>query len=343
MILATIATAFVVPARSQADIASPSYACSAKNSPVERIICSDPKLAAEDRLMARFYELARVSAFGNGPSNQPAVQRDWLKSRDKTCVKSSDTSECLRATYAERNEALALAVLFSHPDLALPELRRVDPEAAPMFEAIYLFARSKTMSAADRQRVIGLLQPYRETPGGWGEPADAVKSDEAFAEFVGVRSAGVGGETFRRAFPCAAVVRKPKLIEATEPRFGSNMDNFIFRSDCEDTLPPLPKFGTLVDKRISGLGDCGGGSIRFAYYLAFINATVAARLATPARLSKKAIKPFPRRRNVSSADISAALDELAAYYVRYGRARAEQSRPLARQMIYKMLDEAWQC
>ena len=126
-------------------------------------------------------------------------------------------------------------------------------------------------------------------------------------------------------------------------RFGSTMDSHVIRSDCEDVLPPLPKFTTLVARRGAGMSDCGGGTIRFAYYGAFANAAVGARVATGAQLRKKAGKPFPRRRNVTNAHIAAALDELAAYYVRYGRATPTRARPLARQMIYDLLEQAWQC
>ena len=298
--------------------------------------------------MARLYALAQVSAFGKGRSNQAARQREWLRTRNFLC-NGIDVKPGCDAAYAERNEELAVANLFTHPEIALPELRRIDPEAGPLFEAIYIYAKSPRLSGIDRQRVIALLQPYRNTPGGWGEPGDAVKGDAAFAEFVGVRSAGMPGtpgmlhERYGRVFPCAAAVRKPKLVEATAPRFGSNMDNFVIRSDCEDTLPPLPKFSAMVKKRGEGMTDCGGGSIRFAYYGAFANATLAARLATGSQLRKRPVKPFPPRRKVTNADISAALDELSAYYVRYGRATHAQARPLARQMIYNMLEQAWQC
>ncbi|HEY7006810.1 MAG TPA: hypothetical protein VH392_10075 [Sphingomicrobium sp.] len=249
--------------------------------------------------------------------------------------------------YAERNERLAIAILFDHPEVALPELRRLDPEGAGLFEAIYLYGRSAKLSDTDRARVANLLKPYAREDGesGWGEsdPPQAAKTDDDFAEFIGIRSAYLRGEADGRAFPCSAMVRKPGLIDATAPRFGSNMDNFVIASDCEDTLPPLPRFSALVRKRMDGMTDCGGGTIRFAYYRSFTNAALAARLATGSQLHRTAVKPFPRRRNVTSADTSAALDELASYYVTYDRASPAQARPLARQMIYEMLDEAWEC
>lgn len=330
-------------AQSRPQTSSPSFACTAGGSVVERIICADPKLAAEDRLMVRLYSFARISAFGRGESNQPAAQREWLKSRDEACATSHDPQKCLSSSYAERNERLALAVLFSRPEVALPELRRLDPEAAPMFEAIFLYSSSPKLGDAERRRVIALLERYATTPGGWGEPGAAVTSDAAFAEFIGVRSAGMTGENYGRAFPCAAMIRKPKLIEATEPRFGSTMDNFVIQSDCPDTLPPLPKFSALVEKRIAGMSDCGGGSIRFAYYRSFWNAALAARLATKAQLRAGRTKAIARRRNVTNAAVTAAISELSAYYQRYGRADTRQAPRLARKMIYEMLEQAWQC
>jgi len=343
--------------RAHAAPTSPSFACKPTNSAVERMICADPQLAAQDRLMARLYSLARVSAFGRGPSNQAAVQRPWLRSRNgcatslsKKGFDSKFTADCLNGIYAERNEGLAIAILFSNPDGALPEIRRLDAKAAGMLEAIYLYARTPRLSVADRERVIALLEPYASKTGDgeidWGAPmpADAVKSDRAMADFIGIRSAFL--ETGTRealAFPCAAFVRKPGLLEAIGPHFGSNMDNFVVQSDCEEMLPPLPKFSSLVSKRIDGMTDCGGGTIRFAYYRSFNTAVLAARLAAGSQLRNKPVKPFPRRRNVTSADTSAAVGELAAYYVRYGRASEAQARPLARQMIFAMLEESWEC
>jgi hypothetical protein len=339
LIVVACTSGFVGAPRGQAGTASPSFACAASRSSAERIICASPKLAGEARLMARLFAFAQVSAFGSGPSSQVAAQREWLKSRDACAARY----ECLASSYAMRNEQLALTVLFSHPEIALPELHRLDPEGAPMFEAIYLYANARHLTEADRRRVIELLQPYADTPGGWGEPSNAVKSDTAFAEFIGVRSAGMAGDRDGRAFPCAAAIRKPKLVDATGPRFGSNMDNFVIQSDCPATLPPLPRFSALVDKRMTGMSDCGGGSIRYAYYSELRNAALTARLATAAQLHNKPAKPFPHRRNVSNADTSAAVEDLSAYYIRYGRANARQARPLARQMIYNMLEQAWQC
>lgn len=331
-------------------------ACAAAESSLERTICADPKLAAEDRLMTKLYTFARVSALGRGPSNELHVQREWLGDRDKCAAPPVGAADhpvesvrnCLAESYAKRNEQLALAVLFSQPDLALPELRRLDPQAAGLFEAVYLYARSPKLSDRDRSRVVALLEPYAAKTGdagSWGEaaPANAAMSDDAFAEFVGIRSAYLLDDVPGRAFPCGALIRKPGLIDATGPHFGSSMDNLVIRSDCEDTLPPLPRFTSLVEKRGAGMTDCGGGTIRFAYYRAFSNDVDAARLATSAELHKKPVKSFPHRRKVMSADITAAVDDLAAYYVRYGRADKRQARPLARQMIYQMLDEAWQC
>lgn len=345
--LSAIAVGFVAVGVLHAQSNSPSFVCSANGSAVEQAVCSDSKLASEDQFMARLYALAQVSAFGQGPSNELAAQREWLKSREVCLHADRPPATCLAGPYAWRNEQLALAILFAHPEIALPELRRLDPQAAGMFEAIYLYSRSPRLSRGDQQRIVMLLRPYAAKSGeaNWGEPApeDAVKSDSAFAEFIGVRSAYLDGDSYGRAFPCAATVRKPKLIDATAPKFGSNMDNFVIQSDCEDTLPPLPRLTSLVEKRKKGMTDCGGGSIRFAYYRSFSNDVLAARLATSAQLRNKPIKPFPRRRNVSNADVAAAVDELTAYYVRYDRAGAQDARPLARQMILDMLDEAWQC
>jgi hypothetical protein len=339
---------FVGRGGSVAQTPAPSFGCHGNASPAEGAICSDPKLAAEDRFMARLYALSQVSAFGSGRSNEFAAQREWLRSRDYACRNADPT--CLVGMYQDRNERLAIAVLFSHPEVALPEIRRVDPDAAGLLQAIYLYARSGKLSEADRQRIARLLEPFAGPPGGVGsfDPVLAVKSDSAFAEFIGTRSAFLAGNSARQyapVFPCAAMVRKPKLVGATAPRFGSTMDSFIIYSDCEDTLPPLPKLSALVGRGMTGMHDaeCGGGTIRFGDYRAFANDAVAAQLATGSQLRNQRSKPFPHPRSVNSADISAAVNELTAYYVHYGRAGRSQARPLAQQMIFTMLNEAMEC
>ncbi|MGC6547664.1 hypothetical protein ACP0HG_27050, partial [Escherichia coli] len=77
------------------------------------------------------------------------------------------------------------------------------------------------------------------------------RSDRHFAAFLNVLGPYLDEPRLSgapRTLPCAAIVRHPKLLEATGPAFGSTLDNFIFRNDCRDTLPPLPSLDALQTK-----------------------------------------------------------------------------------------------
>lgn len=359
--------AFLVAAAAAAALQAPrpSFDCSAAATPVEIDICREPKLAAADSLMGRLFGEARVSAFGEGPSGELAVQRRWLGSRSAACRKPEreERVECLLRLYKARNRDLAVAALFRQPSIALPALYELDPEGAPLVEAIYLYsgegARADWKSkarAARRARIVGLLAPLvrrlasdeasygREilASDGIRTAGDALASDESFNAFIRVSSAYVEGEPVPRTFPCAAILRNPALIEASGSVFGSTLDAFILEPDCDETLPPTPGFDALVGRLVAGWPNCEG-TIRFAGYRGFSQEVLNARLATgPAAASLKP-SPLPRRKGVSQADVKAAIADLAGYYRRYRRASPAEAPSLAAERVTAVMSAAQQC
>src|SRR5262249_16587034 len=146
----------------------------------------------------------KVSAFGTGPSNMLATQRKWLADK-------CSTADCLRYAYPLRIQELAVATLFRDPELALPIIRRFDPDGAPMQEAILLIPNepvganwSSPAYAVKRARILALLQPYatrfrdNETfsfgrsmleAEGIVTAEDALKSENKLATFLKITSA----------------------------------------------------------------------------------------------------------------------------------------------------------
>jgi len=380
LLFVAVISAFTVspvsPAQAQAEApAGPSFSCSQAQSVIEKAICASPALSAADRQMAALYAAAGVSAFGKGPSNQLAVQRAALKEMGG-CAKPSGAqtvADCLRAAYARRNGALAVATLMVSPDLALSALRAADPAYAPVAEAVQIWASepkdadwTAASRARQRDRILERLRPFmtnlltkddqsfgREILADASGEAITVKriedvliSERHFAKFLNVLGPYLPEDdwlgrrpTGRRALPCAALVRHPALLAATEATFGSTMDNFVLDSDCAETLPPIPALDSLEKKLEKAWPSCEG-TIRFAAYRMFESAGLEARLGVVKHEGKAA---SPRRRGVSKTDVATARAELAAYYATYlGKAPATAA-AMADDAIGAILSNAQQC
>lgn len=344
----------------------PSFDCSRASTRVEKMICHDPSLAAADALMAKLFAATKISSFGEGPSNMVSGQRQWIKDRSAACkgLNPAKQPACLLNDFNERNEELAVAALFAEPELALSTLRSLDPAAAPLLEAVHLYAlerpgsdwRSPAMSEK-RVQLLQLLQPYAdrlrtEEGQSYGRDIlkdsniesadDALKSDGAFAMFVGIASAYIPDGPVPRPLPCAALVRNPNLIAMEEPRFGSTLDNFIVSADCPETLPPAPQLLELVDQINNHWPTCEG-TIRFAAYRTFGRAVDEALLGTGQKLPKGRSARVPSLTGVSRQKVEAAVTELTAYYQRYRRAPEQKARALATSSVRTLMDTGHNC
>jgi uncharacterized protein len=354
------------------DLSKPSFDCTQAKEPIAQTICGDPKLAEADAVMARLYMVARISAFGHGPSSELAAQRKWLKEREDCRVPDRrvypSRAECLRGRYADRNHELAVATLFAEPALALETLRKLDPEAAPLYEAIVDYANQARGSTwpmpAERPRILKLLQPSFDrfrTDGnlafgrdiladaGIKEPADALKSEDKFIEFLQIDSAYLQSDPIPHPLPCAAIIRRPKLLDASDAIFGSTLDNFIFNPDCADTLPPLPALDRLVKTINDTWPDCDG-SIRFSAYRMFGSTLNGARVAGAAEISDFAKSGgtrrnvrIPRLRAVSPSLASVSIAELSTYYQTYQRVDANAARVFATSKVHDIMAAGHGC
>ncbi len=344
----------------------PSFACSTAATPTEKAICADPKLGALDREMAQLFGLAKESAFGSGPSNQLAAQRAALQDM-RACKPPLVT--CLLDRYALRNQELAIAALPKAPATALPILRRGDPAFAPILEAVQLWSEapvdanwSAPERAQSRTRIAALLKPYliglqtnpdqsfgnsilRE-PGADGITVktidDLFRSDRHFAAFLNVLGPYLDEPKLSgapRTHPCAAIVRHPKLLDATGPVFGSTMDNFVFHNDCGDTLPPLPSLAALQTRLFRSWPECEG-TIRYMAYSSFNRDVDAARLGV---VEPGKAKPLPARKGVTKADLDGVERDLTAYYATYLHRAPAAAATMARGALSQLMTDAHQC
>jgi uncharacterized protein YecT (DUF1311 family) len=358
-----------------ANLVGASFDCGKAETKVEKLICSDPEIVAADATMAKLYDLAQMSAFGTGPSNQRAVQREWLAGRTAcTKARSAPSSEgqvfgpheCLRRGYRERNRELAVAILLSHPDAALSALREESPQTAPLYEALQLYltkpASAKWSDAAHRdtsKKISALLQPFyadlkNDANKGYGlnvlsdiaaTPYDAMESDAKLASVIAIISVHVSNDEGAASFPfpCSAIVQRPAMIGAAGPYFGSTLDNFLPWPDCRQSLPAQPRF-TALAKALNNYwkGDCGGGTIRFAYYRSHAQLQDAGRIGLPVELQQGSITRLGRK-GLDPKLVDAALAELADQYARYNRVSKGEAGKRARYWVGRLIATAGAC
>jgi uncharacterized protein YecT (DUF1311 family) len=354
---------------------APSFDCSKATAEIEKLICNDREIATADANMAELYALAQVSAFGRGTSNQLAAQREWLAGRTSCLTINAaraegDTSDgrtdCLASNYRERNRELAVAILTTHPDVALGVLRDDSQDIAPLYEALQLYltkpASAKWSDAAHwdkRDRIAALLKPYyadleTDDNKGYGlsvlsdiaaSPDAAMSSDAKMGSTFAIISVYVsnddGGTSVQ--FPCAAIVQRPAMISAAAPYFGSTLDNFLPPPDCEHSLPAQPRLNALA-KALNAFwtDDCGGGTIRFAYYRSYAQLEHSARIGLPVE-QKQARSTLLARKGLNSKLVTTAIAELADQYARYNGLSKPEAEKRARFWLGRMIADAGEC
>ncbi len=351
--LGLLALALVLMPLNRAFAAAPSFDCALARSVIEIEVCKDPVLSSSDSLMAELYFQAKTSAFRSGPSNQLSLQRAWVKDRqacltpEKAGFKSVRT--CLRSRYDARNHELAVATVMSDPPSGLKALDVLDPQAAPLYRAIRTYVRTPS----DKTGLIRLLSPYfsrmaSDQTQGYGrdiladekifKAQDILTSDHRFATGLKVISAYFDGDPL--TLPCEAVLTRPGLLETVQPIFGSTLDNFIPRTDCAATLPPVPKFDALVAQIYKTWPECQG-TIRFAAYRSFEAEVEAARIADGS--GKLRTKAAPRLKGVAPDAVTAATVELAEYYRLYRIFPLAKGQAMAFSSVQTMLAAGHAC
>jgi hypothetical protein len=370
LLVSGVALANAPPAHAQdRTSSSPSFACRPQQSVVASTVCRSRSLAAADREMAALYAANRVSAFGEGESNQLDGQRRTLRAMEDCATPSGKATidECLRATYDARNYALAIGAVMRAPELALPVARRLDPAFAPVLEAIVLWASepedtdwSAPSHAGRRSRILTLLRPVLSNllngensafgrdmlddatgAGVVTKVEDLLVSPDRLVGFLDVLGPLLpdGGGVGVRQIPCAAIVGHPKLLGATASIYGDQGDNRVFNTDCEAGLPPLPAFSALVKKLSAAWPGCEG-TIRYAAYRKYEVSIDTARLG---RTPHDAKLELPARDGVSTKDVAAARAELVVYYTRYLRKARPQAVQMAVDALGAVLTTAGQC
>lgn len=336
--------------------AQPSFDCTKAAGAVEKAICADPALSADDALMARLYAAARVSPFGEANSI-PAEQRQWL--RDRTACATPDrrtwasVGDCLAYYNRDRFLALAVAALFSRPDEALAALRKAEPGVAPIYEAILLWSSSEP-GAEPKERIGALIAPLLENPQdpeayrwgldmlreeGLGTTDKVLQSDASFASFLQHLVPYMDSGTYGLPLPCAALLKRPGLLAASEPLFGSSLDNGIMRPDCDVVLAPMPRFEALTQSLSRNWPDCDG-TIRFTFYRSYANAVDGAWLGEDPGDVGKRTEPAP---GASPDLVAGAIYDLSFAYRRDHGLAPPEARRLAERNVAAVLDAAGIC
>ncbi len=367
LLLAPIA--FAAGAASLARSEAPSFSCAAARTEVERTICANPDLSREDAVMARLYVAARRGARGDGQSSQGAAQIAWLRSRSG-CESGkpqgfASRAECLTAYYRDRNLELATAGLFSGREEAgeaLATLHRLDPNGAPLVEALTLFAIRPASSnwnspalKQDRARIAELIGTSfaklgTDTAQGYGREVlssegvssldDALKSPSNFAQMVKVLATYTQGARTPLLFPCELILHQPAMIELQQPLYGSSLDNFLPESNCAASLSPAPRLDALKVEIWKSWPECEG-SMRYLFYRSFKVRVDAALLGQPIvqAISKRRM---PQRNGISEQLVASVRNELAARYVAWGYTPGA-ARATARERLVDLLSAAHKC
>lgn len=131
--------------------AKPSFDCAAAASDVEKLVCSDPALAALDRRLAEVHARAKAAP-GADQARLAAEQRGWVKGRDD-CWKSVERSRCVSEAYMTRTVQLQL----DNGETPVPEAAAYDcDDNSKRFTVVYyndLDPKSAVVTWGDDQAI----------------------------------------------------------------------------------------------------------------------------------------------------------------------------------------------
>jgi uncharacterized protein len=316
--------------------------CAHAQGVVETAICADPKLVAADRTTAQLFALVSTDALGVGASAEPDAQRKWLAERDTECATKTtyEITACLRQEFDARLSLLAVAALIRAPEPALAELRRQDPVHAPLHEALWRMATMPTGSART-DAVAALIGPMFEqvrTAGkqtddpdhGGGaitvamlgsmrtarDAASTVKNFDLFFDLSGIV------DTIGPAYiTCEAIVRQPELIGAVGVSFGSQRQDGLGITDCDDELPAPPQFAAFAAAAIDAATASprcteARRDVAVPAYQRFLIVVQLDRQGSPTPSNPRVARNAAAFATAHAIDESAAEADLAAYYTR---------------------------
>ena len=344
--------------------------CSKAANYMDKIVCANADIKAQDATMAELFAAARISMFGKGPSREIAKQKGWLANRKDCLALAADKrASCLLDLYKARNLELAFSAMPKAPEAALRILRDQNVETEPYYAALSIFASEPdgsdwltTELSEKREKIIKLviqvfediLKKENANPSkhfnaelfedaSISKPEDILKSSRDFAGFF--RAITFDATT---PLPCGYIVSHQSLLDATNSYFGSTADNFIINSNCSVTAPPTPNLDYLV-RQINKAWPTCDGTIRFSAYRSF-NVAVDKVLSPSARAIEDYRVAPPQAKDqehalagVKKKTIHATESEMTAYYVKYLGVTPAKAAVFAKGKIADVLNDGQQC
>ena len=135
----------------------PSFDCTRASGESEKMVCSDPALAALDRELGDLFKTQAARRSGADLEALQAAQRGWVKGRDE-CWKAEDTQRCVREAYQTRLVELQI----NGGDIQVPSpVEFVCDDASQPFTATFyndIEPRAAVLSLGNDQ-AIAIAQP----------------------------------------------------------------------------------------------------------------------------------------------------------------------------------------
>jgi hypothetical protein len=140
---------------------------------------------------------------------------------------------------------VAIASMAARPDASEPVLKEAAEKdlRGELDYALFLHAFRQQTPARDAQ-IQHLLDDVQaksylhKTASGEFPIAAYDGSDGSLVPRIILASMGEDQSVFQYDIPCAVLQARPALAVATQARYGSNMDNFLPRSGCDETGGP---------------------------------------------------------------------------------------------------------
>jgi uncharacterized protein YecT (DUF1311 family) len=101
------ATHFSAKEKFRAPPTGPAFDCRLAANDIEKTICSDAALSAQDMALNELYNTVRLGNSTTVARDQlRTLQRDWLKNRDRVCAAAGSVAACLKDQYAAQSDRL---------------------------------------------------------------------------------------------------------------------------------------------------------------------------------------------------------------------------------------------
>ena len=259
---------------------SPGIDCKKAAGEVERAICADPALTAQDHDVSNSYALLAGIAGAERPY-LILVQRAWLASRDLNCANRSlpweaeSVIHCLTRMYKERQSDLrsfaeiasrqptwfadwlvrqAYSFFLDDPHAAEVVFRAHQTLQAKLGLALVLQLASNDPKSHEAE-ISRLLAEVKDAPPGDGRLSVDLSdgydgSVESMVPFVQATAGQV-------VLPCRLIEKYPSFIVAISAYFYSSQDAFLPTVDCSTSDYPVP---VSVDAFAKAVNAFGGGA-----------------------------------------------------------------------------------